>query len=233
MRKLILLAALLATLLLAQYIPPGGGGSTVTVHTPLTLAGSSYFGPTYAATPPGLLATWSEVNAGSTTYADLTGGGISISAPSNGSANSLRMVSKSLPAVPYTVTFAYRHSFVLPNIYWFAGWRDSIGGGVVTCDIATNTSGQSTGYRVMQFTNPTTFSADAVALTGVTPSFSDIVFVRLADDGTNRTCSLSSDSVNFQSVYSATRTTFITPDSMVVGVDPAANAASLVLFSQQ
>lgn len=209
----------------------GSGGGTFTPGTVEGIAGSQHVGPIYSITAPGLVASFTQVNSTGTTYADLTSGGISEVSPTNGSANSLRMLSKALPAPPYSFVIGLQIGMAQQGVYWFAGWRDSSSGKVITCDITT-ASATVVNYRVMQWTNPTTFASDAVGAVGI-QSIPVPLFIKLADNGTNRTCSIGTDGTTFFQVYTATNTTFLTPDSFVVGQDPASNASTMTFFSQQ
>lgn len=213
----------------------GGGGGSLTCGTTTCTSGSTVIGPIFKLTPPGLLATYTQVNGTGTTYSDVAGGGINISSPSNSGANSMRLLAKNLPAAPYTLTFLYVHSMIVTNVYWHVGWYNSSTQAAVTCTILTNTTGTATttNYRVMQWTTPTTFSSDAVAATSVNPDFATYVILQLKDDGTNRSCSLSNDGLNFTQIYSATNTTFTTPNQYVFGIDPSTNPAQMLLLSVQ
>jgi hypothetical protein len=63
------------------------------------------------------------------------------------------------------------------------------------------------------YTSPTVFSAAPIG--NITPLVLPSAFCfRIADNGTNRIASISYDGITFQTIYSVSRTTFITADQV-------------------
>jgi hypothetical protein len=162
--------------------------------------------------------TW--VNQGTATT-NTTGGGIAMITPS-GSENN-RLLVKSAPTAPYTVTIAM-------TVWTNDGNYE--GGGML---VRNNTSGKfivwkvgwSDGLKVLvdQWNSPTSYSF------GVSGnhyySRGPMIWLRITDNATNRIYYLSYDGINFTQFLSESRTTFITPDQIGIFVHNNAVAANL------
>lgn len=157
---------------------------------------------------------------GSATLTD-TIGGVNIYKASNGSAHGWHGMYKTAPTAPYTITTCIQFNGMNPDTaFGFVGPGWSDGTKYVFFYIVTNLSvSGSLRVGVGKYTNSTTFSADYqqnddTYLTG------DILWMRIADDNTNRICSVSRDGVNFVQIHSVGRTDFLTATRVGVFINP-------------
>lgn len=118
---------------------------------------------------------------------------------------------KTAPATPYVIT-AFFDAMLLPKAFngFGLGFRDSAGGGIHLSAVFGSAGSTDYTHRSTKYTSPTAFSADyqAIVLTDA-PRWH-----RIADDGTNRICSLSVDGVNWLQVHSVARTDFLTANQV-------------------
>lgn len=164
---------------------------------------------------PPVIGAFTWVNQGTATVTD-TNGMTVLATPNVSSGENLRLLVKSTPSTPYTVT-----ACILPQspIYTSNGsyaqfglcWRDSSSGKIITYGWGMQNYPLSFSYD--QWTNYTTISANQFQYT--TPMFAPF-WIRLTDNGTTRLAEIgSSDGIVFTPVHTpVARTTFITPDQV-------------------
>lgn len=180
--------------------------------------GSAYatFGPWFPFTEPDNTA-FSDLN-GPTVVT--TNGGIVISTAASGTDQNRARVKAVPGATPYTVDIAILPRFIVENFH-NAGLYVTDGTNAATSKLwgcyVGGISGQST-IKVDKWTNSTTFSANAVSLQ---LPVAGVIFLRYADDSTNRSCSYSFDGVNYEAIFSEGRTTFLTATHIGFGVQTA------------
>lgn len=146
------------------------------------------------------------INQGSATVSAAKGA-IYLSTPADaGATNNLRIRKKAAPATPYTITAA-----ILPMMqdvdFHSAGlcFRQSSDGKLAVIAL------DKTAIGINKYTDHATFSANYV---NVTITHRGLTFFRIADNGTNRICSISNDGVNFFQAHSVSRTDFLTADEV-------------------
>lgn len=173
-------------------------------------------------TAPPAVASFTWVNQGGATASDTTNTfvgakkvpAISMAAPTSATDN-LRILKKSAPATPYTITIAFQPLMQGQN-YYAAGfvWRQSSDGKVINASF-----GFSTDYAasVDKWTDPTTYSANYVNFP--VRHTSGPFWVKATDDGTNRVVSVSYDGENFIQIHSVGRTDFLTADEIGIYVN--------------
>lgn len=178
-------------------------------------SGSAFapWGPIFPLTPP-VDGDFSWVNQGSATV-DATKGGIHLNDPANASL-ALRVRVKTAPATPYAITAA-----VVVHLVGTAG-----GGGLCfresgTGELQTFSFDPTPFLNIQKWDSPTVFNSSYISRTFYNPW---PLFMRIADDGANRICSLSQDGQNFLQVHSIGRTDFLTADQ--VGFFAVSNSAS-------
>lgn len=222
----------------------GGGGPTIGSGTlaslPTGAAGDLYlptdaaylyrkgasawaaFGPIWQLTPP-LLADLTWVNQ-STATADNARGALRITMPAQGSVtNSLRLLVKATPAPPYVLIVGFDAHLARQN-YLQAGpaWRDSASGKIQMFSARPYNSNDA---AVTNWNSPSSVNGDQVAQNNF---HARRRFVRLADDGTNRTIHLSDnpdpDLGTWELLFSFSRTTFLTPDQIGFCLNNASTA---------
>ena len=142
-----------------------------------------------------------------------------------------RILERNIPASPYIITAALLLTLAGYN-YSQAGivLVESSSGKLVM--FQCNSSGVQTGVSVAKFNSPTSWNATYISVASK-PSAFGVLYLRIQDDNTNRICSFSFDGVNFIQVHSVSRTDYITPDKIGIGVDAANSSysAGLALLS--
>lgn len=189
------------------------------------------WGPIYPLTPPNP-ADFSAVNfTGSvltTAY-----GGLHIQSPSNGSAQSLRLQAKTLPASPYIIT-----ALIAVQLHWVNFSHAGIGlrasgvddvviftfkndGGNLNIALDTWTSGTSGGTGTY---------IGIVAANGFPWPY---IWMRIQDDGVNRKFfySVTGREGSFTQVHSVGRTDTLTPDQFCFGTNPFSQETAISLLS--
>lgn len=211
----------------------GGGGEGATIHTSayasppaspasgdlwlpsdsavlLRYSGAAWvpWGPVYPLTIPPT-SGWSWVNQGAATIATTAYGQyLEMRADNN---LSLRIRVRSAPGTPYTITVMIVANGPYPALSGYGlVFRQSADGKLVNFACGADGTAPGRSLIVQKFSNATTFSA----------SYQTVVcaewprFLRIADDGTNRVCSVSHDGVHFLQVHSVGRTDFLTADEV-------------------
>jgi len=152
---------------------------------------------------------FSWVNQGGATLTT-TYGNFLLYGPASAS-DSLRLRVKTAPATPYTIEAGFLVAPAKTN-FWAGGvaWRASGSGSLVLASVG---SGAYANLDSTKWTNATTYSSAYTLAPDPSPGDAE-VWVRIADDGVNRTISWSQDSVNWIQVHSVGRTDFITADQV-------------------
>jgi hypothetical protein len=173
-----------------------------------------YWGPLAKLTPPPALANWTKLNQSSATMAD-SKGAVVITLPAI--ATGMRAIYKSAPSTPYTATFGFLgiHNDV-DGAHIFVGFRESSSGKLAVCKYRREAAPT---IRSSKYTNETTFSADYNSKNFAALSMGPMLWIQVADDGTNRTCAVSIDGINFVQTHTIGRTDFLTADQLVFGID--------------
>lgn len=175
------------------------------------------WGPIFPLTTPPV-AGWSWVNQGAATV-DTTYGGIYLTAPAADGVN-IRAYVRSAPSVPYTITALVQLRMAA------TGASDGIEAGLCfresgTSEIATfglQHAIAGTGEDIWQFittkfTNETTYSANYTR-DWQSRFSSHPIWLRIADNATNRICSWSMDGQHWIQIHSVGRTDFLTADQV-------------------
>lgn len=183
------------------------GGSLTATGGGTGGAGSLY--PSFTAPVDGDFA-W--INQGSASVTVNANGGIHLICPASAT-DSLRVRKKSAPATPYTITAAFFYSLRLLDFMQIGLlWRQSSDGKLITFNLAAgNTFPGDIQLTCFDWTNATTFAATNV---DIDLWHNGLMFLRIADDGTNRTVSWSVDGYNFETALTEGRTTFLTADEV-------------------
>ncbi len=93
------------------------------------------------------------------------------------------------------------------------GWNDGTKL-VVMNFVASSITTAISSIQVYKYTNVTTGSAQYTALNWL-PGVGGMIWMKIQDNGTNRICSVSNDSVNWIQVHSVGRTDFLTPSNIM------------------
>lgn len=176
------------------------------------------WGPNFAFTDPNLQ-SWSWVNQGSASVVT-TNGGIFLSTPAT-SGSSLCQRVMTAPGTPYTMTAAYLQRARDYNTSQCGIiFRESATSKIIV--FTTNFHSSVWQLDVYKFTDSTTFSAGQFSEQYTAGSPGKLIWLRIADDGTNLNYSISSDGRNFSQVSTAVRGGFFTtaPDQVGFYVNP-------------
>lgn len=177
------------------------GAGSVTVAKTSPTAGTGLYRQVLSPTPTSAgtgLTTW--LNQGSSVVSD-SATGLSLDAPQSATTN-LSGRYMAAPTAPYTITVllgATRNSAngSMAGIGWYDGTNK-----LQVLSYETNGS-SSPVLRVRQFATPTT--APGVNFASASNWFSQPIWLRVRDDGTNVSCSFSQDGVNFLDLYSVAK----------------------------
>lgn len=219
-----------------EYLKRSGSNIVSGNPTAVTGTGNSF-------TAPPIASAWTQVNFnGSDTLTDITsseGAALLLQTVYIGATNSLRVAVKSAPSTPYTVTAIFRAPIFLSSTTpHYAGliFRESGTGKLYAFDITgTIASNPIKAIRILKWTNPTTFSADALAALALSLDTPFICFQQ-SDDGTNLKFRVSGNmGATWTELLSVGRTSFMAgaPNQIGFHTDPAGGSLGLdlVLYS--
>jgi len=186
-----------------------------------------YYGMLHKLVPP-VAGDFAWVNQGGASY-DATYGPLQFQSIA-GAGNNLRILKKAAPATPYSITIFYTamHWNGVQSRVGFV-WRQSSDGKLVT----VATKGLTNSYENSKWTDPTTFSANYQSFSLAQFSSPDIMWLRMSDDGVNRTVEYGPDGINWREYHTVGRTDFLTADEVgiVVNANHASIACSMLLLS--
>lgn len=170
------------------------------------------WGPLFPFIAPPAAASWTWVNQGTASVAD-SKGAVILSGPSASGSTNLRLLVRTAPATPWTVTAAFfadldSHGASETGLCF----RASGAGTIHTMAIAAGLAGIAS----RKWTSPTAFSADYVNTATIKTTFPGavVVWMRLQDDGTNRILSHAVDGQTWRTVHSVARTDFLTANQV-------------------
>jgi len=154
---------------------------------------------------------FSWINQGGASVDD-TYGGVCLTAPAALPIN-LRLRVKTAPATPYVITAAVLSMFIgdagaAGGTYGGLCWRESGSGKIVGFVYF----GLNANLYVTKYTDPNTFSAVYVQQEWATRE--SFIFLRIADDGVDRTCAISENGQDWIEFHSVGRTDFLTADQV-------------------
>lgn len=178
------------------------------------------WGPIFPLTDPALQ-TFAWVNQGGASV-DTSKGGLVLTAPAASSQN-FRVYKMAAPATPYKITVGFMVTWGVISGDPQVGlcFRESGSGKLHTWHLQNDGSAE---YAISQKQNSATaWNSNYSVLTGYNriASHSGLSWLRIADDGTNRICSYSSDGQNWIAYHTVGRTDYITADE--VGICAASN----------
>jgi hypothetical protein len=183
------------------------------------------WGPIYPMTPP-VDGDFAWINQGGASVST-TNGGIFLSGPA-GATKNYRIRKKAAPSTPYTITAALL-PLVIGQNFQTTGicFRQSSDGKLVALS-----QFYDGGFKlyVTTLNDPTSGNSHILQLPF---DVGGILWLRIADNGTNRLYSYSRDGQNFTQVYSEGRTTFLTADEVGFFVNDETNvyAVGMTLLS--
>jgi hypothetical protein len=205
-----------------------GSGLTMT-GTSLAASGGSGDSPWPAFTTP-VDGDFSWVNQGGASVTVNANGGICLSVPTSASTN-LRCRVKTAPSTPYTITAAFLINMAAED-FQNAGlcFRDSGAGTLSTLLVLGATAGLPA-LVASKWNSATSFSADYLSVSR--PYSSGLLYLRIADDGTDRIYSYSADGYQFLTLHTVGRTDFLTANQVGFfgNVQNSASAMDVTLIS--
>jgi hypothetical protein len=166
--------------------------------------------------------TW--VNQGTATASDLNSGGISLVDPGSSATDNLRMLTRSAPTAPWTLTAAF-----VPQLHDSSNASMGIGvrhaaGGYVNV-LGTFRTDQ---VAVLEFSAPTTIGSNLLAL-GSWFMARHIQCFQIEDNNTNVIFRTSMDGINWQDLHSHARASQLNlnaPDQILFYVNPLSTTLS-------
>lgn len=152
------------------------------------------------------------INQGAATISQLENKALYLLGPATTGPN-FRIRKQTAPSTPYTVTIAF-FPFLLGLNFQNVGlvFRESSTGRLHSCQYSMNTTQLAPHLGSIKWTSPTAFSADYVTSRGI--ALNGIAWLRIADNGTNRICSYSSDGHNWITFHTVGRTDFLTANEI-------------------
>jgi len=193
------------------------------------------WGPIFPLTAP-VDSDFTWTNQGSASVST-TKGGIYLLSGTAGAGVNLRVRKKSAPSTPYTITAAFLPLMPqLDSMYMGLCFREAGTGEIHTFNIqSVAADGAGITIRSSKWSSATAFSAHYTT-TGSLIKYDlarGVVWLRIADDGANRICSISVDGQNFMAVHSVGRTDFLTADEVgfFTAADNADYAAAMTLLA--
>lgn len=180
---------------------------------------NSTWGPTWPLTRP-RLADYTAINQSTATIAE-RGGGIGIDAPAVGGEN-WRVLVKSTPSTPYTLTVAWLVTMTASGVGAGLILRQSSDGKLMIFRYLYGNA-----FVISQYSSATSFtgnasSAPSTTLVPPTP----FVWLQMGDNGTNRIWRYSCDGIHFVDFYTEARTTYLTADQWGFGLNSGGGAVS-------
>lgn len=146
-------------------------------------------------------------------------GAIYFSTPkTSGNTLNIRVRKKAAPATPYIITAGF---LFIGDIFGGGAsslvnecglvWRES-GSGELVCFMI----GQVANFALRKWNSPTSFNSEYFnhSSSGWCWNHGALIWLRIADDGTNRIASISADGQNFIAVHTVGRTDFLTADEV-------------------
>ena len=203
-----------------------GSGGTFTATPPYISDGILFYGPAYQFIKP-IDANYSWVNQGTATETTQNGSITLIDGTNEANFNVHARV-KAVPATPYHVIAAYTfYQGANANQLLGLGWRDSATGKMIIYGNFQLTVNQIVAFTC---TNPTTFGGGTpINQTGF--QFSGMFWLRIGDDGVNRTYDIGTDGQTWLNLLTEPTGTFLTADQVMFFIN--GGKASMKLYSWQ
>jgi len=187
--------------------------------------GYSHWGPIYLLNMSKVVSDFAWINQETATATD-TAGGI-VMTPPVGTGSSINLLKRTAPSTPYTITMAGILNAVGANsLRMGLCFRQSSDGKLAYHAIGYG--GSNWKIEGFKFTNPTTYSGATYYSYEFMP-MGGLIWLRIADNGTNRITSISSDGQNWTDIHSVGRTDYLTADEIGIAVD--CNNASLICIA--
>lgn len=173
-------------------------------------------------TPPPAASSFTWVNQGTATTDENYGGIIMIASDGSGGLNS-RLLVKSAPSTPYTITAFFTVGSTMTDDQLFGLYFRQSSDGKLS-SLQANVNSYSLRAVVLDWNSPTSsnallYSSPVTFGAALGMSFAGGIWLRIEDNGTNRIYSVSSDGVYWVAVYTVGRTSFLTADQVGWGFD--------------
>lgn len=172
-------------------------------------------------TPPATITSgWSWVNQ-STATLDSSSGAFAFTMPFTAT-NERRMYVRTAPSTPYVITIGVILQAPSLNFHQAGGcWRQSSDGKHISACVYR----AGNGHFCEDFAAVTGAPASTNVSTALHNSPASLIeWIRFADDGTNRSMSVSKDRISWVQIYSEGRTTYLTADQVGIISGNGANA---------
>lgn len=190
--------------------------AAVVFSEPYLISGTSVFGPVFSLTKP-TDTTFSWVNQGTGSIATTNGSVYLSSGPGTGAYN-WRLRVASLPGATYTVTMGMRClQQIATQMFCGLVLYDSGMGKLETFGLGFDVNRTGV-YTWASVSSNTGAPFDNQANTGNWTYGGSITWIRIVEDGVNRTFYTSTDHINWNQVFQEASATFLTPNQIGFGV---------------
>jgi len=163
---------------------------------------------------------WSTNTMGTSTVTADKDGFQMVAVGSGTSADALRFHYRTYPATPFTATFYFDWNIRLHDSSSAGGIFISNGTKFLAFQAAVGN------IYVSEYWNSTDFNAHEFSNSNLLAAYELPHWMRFTDDGTNRNFLLSANGVDWVSVYSTSRTTWLTPTQIGWGMNTKASSGS-------
>ena len=222
---------------------PATGDLYLTTDSPIIedYSGSAWihWGPIYKFNKPPAVASWTWTNQGTATASDTQGGILLEPVSTDGADGNLRILTLATPSTPYTITAAFLFLPMNGPTGSFSGgtglcWRDSVSGKIQAAHVGFFGSATDGRYfPIRQYSSATTYVSDLNS-NPINANWAallpwNLYWMRLADDGTNRTFSYSAQGgAPWYTGETEVRTNYMTPDQ--IGIFANGNPQGMLLL---
>ena len=178
--------------------------------------------------------SFTVVNASTSTITDDAAGSITIRKSTQANVEDLTAIVRAAPATPYSIVAAIAPLWPQGGSSQASagiGFRESGTGKLVQLAIGSDLYGPE--LAVYAFTNPTTFNSSQLAIGRTTVMLGPAIWMKISDDGTSLTYSISRDGLTWIQLYTSARTSFMAggPDQVFVGANNRNNGSFETLTS--
>jgi len=212
-----------------EFFSPGiaaasGGGGSFSAAPPFLTDGSLFYGPAYTFTRI-VNASYAWVNQGSATLTT-TNSQATIDNQAQEANFNMHARVIAAPSTPYHIIVAFVFTqFVNSNQNVGIGWRDSASTKMVTFGMFNNSDAQFTGFYL---TNETTYAGTTQLNTNQYTGNTVVRWLRMGDNGTNRTYDMGPDGVHWTNLLTESDTTFLTANQVMFYVNSGPGTMQLL-----
>lgn len=173
-------------------------------------SGSAFapWGPIFPFTLP-VNGDFAWINQGSATISEVSGG-LVLAVPADATSPNIHLRKKTAPSTPYTITAALTSGMIAATAAYGLLFRESSSGKLHTFQI----NFEATGQQLYSYKADSPTVGNSVYTSSILYGHPPPLFLRIADDGTDRKCSISWNGQTWIEFHSVGRTNFLTADEV-------------------